>query len=61
VGWIHLAQDMEQWWACVNTIMNSGIPQKAGNFLTSSVTLLHEIIIRYLIKKWIHLHDLVLS
>jgi hypothetical protein len=31
---IHLAQDREQWWAVVNTVMNLRVPLKAGN-LTS--------------------------
>jgi transposase len=22
VNWVQLAQDMAQWWACVNTVMN---------------------------------------
>jgi hypothetical protein len=35
VDWIHLAQDREQWWAFVNTVMNIWIPHKAGNSLTS--------------------------
>jgi hypothetical protein len=26
VNWIQLAQDMIQWWACVNTVMNLQIP-----------------------------------
>jgi hypothetical protein len=35
VDWIHLAQDMDQCPALVNTVMNLRIPQNAGNFLTS--------------------------
>jgi hypothetical protein len=31
---IHLAQDREQWWALVNTVMNLRVPYDAGNFLT---------------------------
>jgi hypothetical protein len=34
VDWIHLAQDRNQWWALVNTVMNLPFPQKMGNFLT---------------------------
>jgi hypothetical protein len=26
VDWIHLAQDMDEWWAPVNTVMNLLIP-----------------------------------
>jgi hypothetical protein len=26
VNWIHLAQDREQWWALVNTVMNLRVP-----------------------------------
>jgi hypothetical protein len=26
VNWIRLAQDMVQWWACVNMVMNLWIP-----------------------------------
>jgi hypothetical protein len=32
VDWIHLAQDINQWWAVVNTSMNHRL-LKAGNFL----------------------------
>jgi hypothetical protein len=34
VDWMHLAQDMDEWWAVVNIVMNFWVPQKAGNFLT---------------------------
>jgi hypothetical protein len=34
VGWIHLVQDRDQWWALVNVVMNLPIPKKVGNFLT---------------------------
>jgi len=34
MDWIHLAQDKDQWWAAVNTVMNICSLQKAGN-LTS--------------------------
>jgi hypothetical protein len=26
VDWMHLSQDMDQWWAVVNTIMNLRVP-----------------------------------
>jgi hypothetical protein len=26
VDWIHLAQDRDQWWALVNTVMNLQVP-----------------------------------
>jgi len=35
VKWIHLAQNRDQWWALVKTIMNLRIPYKAGNFFTN--------------------------
>jgi hypothetical protein len=28
-----LAQNRDQWWALVNTVMNLWVPQKAGEFL----------------------------
>jgi hypothetical protein len=35
MDWIDLAQDRERWRALVNTVMNLGVPQNAGNFFTS--------------------------
>jgi len=35
VDWMHLAQDMDQWLAVVNTVMKIRVPYKVGNFLTS--------------------------
>jgi len=32
---MHLAQDLDQWWALVIVVMNLQVPCKAGNFLTS--------------------------
>jgi len=32
VDWIHLAQDMDQWWALVKMVINSQVLWKAGNF-----------------------------
>jgi hypothetical protein len=31
VDWIHLAQDRDQWWDLVNTVMNLQVLQKVGN------------------------------
>jgi hypothetical protein len=39
VDWMHLAQDRDQGWGLVNKVMNFRVPQKAGNFLTSRVTI----------------------
>jgi hypothetical protein len=38
VDWVHLLQDRAQWRTPVNTEMNFRVPLKAGNFLTSWVT-----------------------
>jgi hypothetical protein len=35
MGWIDLAQDKDRRLALVNTVMNLGVSQSAGNFLTS--------------------------
>jgi hypothetical protein len=55
VDWIHLSPDRDHWRAVVNTVMNLGLAQKAGNFLTilltvrfSRQTLLHAV--RYYLK-----------
>jgi hypothetical protein len=34
VDWIDLAQDMGQWRALVNTVMNLRVPKNAGKFLS---------------------------
>jgi hypothetical protein len=34
MDWIYLAQDMDQWRALVNTVMNLQVPWNAGNFLS---------------------------
>jgi hypothetical protein len=39
VHWMHLAQDRDQWQALVKTVMKIRVPQKAGNFLISRVTI----------------------
>jgi hypothetical protein len=38
IDWIDLAQDNDQWWALVNTVMNLRFPQNVGKFLSSSTT-----------------------
>jgi len=35
VGWIHLAQNRDQRWVVLNTVMNLGVSYKWGNFLTN--------------------------
>ena len=42
--WMELAQDRDRWRALVSTVMNLGVSNKAGNFLTSCRT-------SYLLKK----------
>jgi hypothetical protein len=35
MDWMDLAQDMDRWLAVANAVMDLGVPQNAGNFLTS--------------------------
>jgi hypothetical protein len=35
MDWIDLTQDMDQWRALVNTVMNLQVPSNAGKFLSS--------------------------
>jgi hypothetical protein len=35
VGWIHLDQEIDQWWALVNTVMDIRVPYNTEYFLTS--------------------------
>jgi hypothetical protein len=35
VDWIYLAQDMGQWWAFVNMVMNLPVTENARNFFSS--------------------------
>jgi hypothetical protein len=39
VGWIHLAQVRDQWWALINMLMNFRVSLNMANFLTSSTTI----------------------
>jgi hypothetical protein len=36
---MHLTQDRDQWCALVNTVIYLRVPRKAGNFLTSWLTI----------------------
>jgi hypothetical protein len=35
MDWIDMAQDRDQWWALVNTIMNLRVSYDAGKFFSS--------------------------
>ena len=35
MDWIDMASDRDRWWAVVSAVMDLGVPQNAGNFLTS--------------------------
>jgi len=39
VGWIHLAQVRDQWWALINMLMNFRVSLNMANFLTSWTTI----------------------
>jgi hypothetical protein len=38
MDWIDVAEDRYQWRALVNMVMNLGLPENAGKFLTSCIT-----------------------
>jgi hypothetical protein len=38
MDWIHLVQDMDQWRALMNTVINNRVPQNAGKLLSSCTT-----------------------
>jgi hypothetical protein len=38
MDWIDLAQDMDQWRALVNTVMNLRVSQNVGKFMSSCAT-----------------------
>jgi hypothetical protein len=35
LDWIHMVQDLDNWWALVNTGMNFRVPYIEGNFVSS--------------------------
>jgi len=39
VDWINLAQDRDQWRPLLNTVINPGLPYKAGNLSTDWATI----------------------
>jgi hypothetical protein len=38
VGWNHLAEQRDKWWAFVYTVMNFWVPQNNGSFLSGLAT-----------------------
>jgi hypothetical protein len=38
MDWIDLAQDRDQWWALVNTVINILVPQNIAKVLSSCAT-----------------------
>jgi hypothetical protein len=45
VEWVRVAQDRDQQRAVVNTVMDLQVPQKAGNFLSSTECLRIKVIL----------------
>jgi hypothetical protein len=38
MDWIDMAQDRDQWWALVNTVINLRVAQNVGKFLSERAT-----------------------
>jgi hypothetical protein len=38
MGWIDLVQDIDQWWALVNMVMNLWVPYNVGKFSSICMT-----------------------
>jgi hypothetical protein len=53
VNRMHMAQDRDQWRALVNTITNLRVPKKAGNFLTSWVTVSFSRTVLHAVSFWL--------
>jgi hypothetical protein len=44
VDWIHLAQDMDHWWAFVWSVMNLWVQQDIGCFVTDELSALQKVL-----------------
>jgi hypothetical protein len=38
MDWIHLSQDMDEWWGLMNILINLWVPYNVGIFLSNSPT-----------------------